>query len=164
MVGKWSANGQGGVVSPSGLCRPHEDVAKRAIPTPQTDPTMTRTVSTLALAAVTVGLLTAALPAAAQNPHVYDGYSHDPTRVVSYTRIDLTRADTQTPAGARAMLQRIETAADAVCGGPAHLKALPQDYAACRDEAVESAVRTLGAPAVRAALAEAHQRTLLAGK
>jgi hypothetical protein len=62
------------------------------------------------------------------------------------------------------MLQRIEAAADAVCGGPAHLKALPEDYATCHDNAVERAVRTLGAPAVRAALVEARQKTLLAGK
>jgi UrcA family protein len=122
---------------------------------------MNRTAPILALATA-LALAAAVRSAAAEPLRLYDGNSHDPGQIVTYTRIPLPRADAQTAAGARALLDRIETAADAVCGGEVHGRPSPKDFEACRSDAVEGAIRTLGIPAIRKALAEQRQDARLA--
>jgi UrcA family protein len=54
------------------------------------------------------------------------------------------------------LLQRIEAAAEAVCSRRAQALTLPKDYQACRGDAVENAVRTLGVETLKAVLAESQ--------
>jgi UrcA family protein len=115
---------------------------------------MTRFASTFALAASALLLAAASQPCVAQSRQLYNGYSNDPGRVVTYTRIHLSRSEMQTAAGARNAVQEIEAAADAVCGGEVHARVSLPDYEACRREAEDNAVRRLGRAAVTAALAE----------
>lgn len=122
------------------------------------------TLSLMAAAQTAVAQTAVAQTGAAQGARLYDGYAHDPSKVVTYTRIDLSKTDPETPEGARALLREIAVAADAVCGGAVHAKLAPKDYADCRSDAVDGAVRMLGTPAIRTALAEARRQTLLATK
>lgn len=75
--------------------------------------------------------------------------AHADVRRIGVPMSDLNLAQ---PAGAAAMLARIEQAAGAVCGGlplPRELRRT-QHYRACRTAAVEQAVRKLNAPLVTA--------------
>nr|MEA2797572.1 hypothetical protein [Phenylobacterium sp.] len=91
-----------------------------------------------------------ASPAAAQTYVLRPGLSFDPTKVVTYTRVPYSDIDVASPAGIRALLQRIEDAADAVCGGGATKvsKQEKEDYAECRDIAVSGAVAKVRNPAL----------------
>ncbi len=104
---------------------------------------MTR--NTAALIALAALSLSATAPAvSAQTLH--DGYSHDPSKIVTYTRIDRSDIDANSAAGARLLLQRIEVAANAVCGG-ADSARTPRARAAfmdCRDDAIRGAVSKMG--------------------
>jgi len=115
---------------------------------------MTHTASTFALAAATLLLVAASQPCVAQSRKLYNGSSHDPSKVVTYTRIHLSRSEMQTAAGARTAVQEIEAAADAVCGGEIHARVSRLDYAACRRDAEDNAVRALDRATVKAALAD----------
>ena len=99
-----------------------------------------------ALSALTLAAL--ALPAAAQSHAVRPGFSFDPTKVVSYTRVPYADLDLASEAGARILLQRIETAADAVCGGAANKtsKLEKEDYDECHAVAVAGAVSKARSP------------------
>jgi UrcA family protein len=124
---------------------------------------MTRTVPTSlapALLAVSALCLIAASPAAAQSVKLHDGYSHDSSKIVTYASIDPTSA-----AGARTLLQRIEIAAEAACGGEANMTSDYQkaDYRECRRVAVSGAVAKMKSPAVTT-LASRRQRERLAAK
>jgi UrcA family protein len=96
-----------------------------------------------------IALCLIAQSAEAQTLH--KGYSHDPSQIVTYTRIDLSGIDLTSAAGARILLQRIETASDAVCGGEAKAvtKSQKRDYANCRDDAISGAVSKMGSPALK---------------
>ena len=99
-----------------------------------------------ALSALTLAAL--ALPAAAQSHAVRPGFSFDPTKVVSYTSVPYADLDLASEAGARTLLQRIEAAADAVCGGAANKTSKPEkeDYGECRAVAVAGAVSKMRSP------------------
>ena len=114
---------------------------------------MTRTYFSLAAATAALAL-TSAQPTAAQALHLYNGYSTDPTKVVTYTRLEVSRADAQTSRGAHVILQRIETAADAVCGGHVYAQTYPANYETCRKDAMDAAVRKVATPAIEAVVAE----------
>ena len=125
---------------------------------------MIRTVPTyIALAAL--GLIAIAQPASAQSLQLHAGYSHDPSKRVTYTRIDSADVDPNSAAGARVLLQRIETAADAVCGGEANAtsKSQQRSYVDCRSDAISGAVSTMGAPALKA-MAARRSRDVLAAR
>ena len=90
----------------------------------------------------------AAGAASAQPLKLSPGYSADPAVAVTEARLSYTDADLATAAGARAMLARIEAAAEAVCGEAA-TEAQRAEVAECRDRAVSGAVARLGQPAIR---------------
>jgi UrcA family protein len=98
-----------------------------------------------------LGLIAIAQPASAQSLRLHAGYSHDPSRVVTYTRINITDIDPTSAADARILLQRIEMAADAVCGGgtKAVSKSQQRDYLDCHSDAVAGAVSKMGSPTLR---------------
>ena len=103
--------------------------------------------------ALVVGVLCLAAivqPAAAQSYDLRPGFSFDSTKVVTYTRVPYSDIDVTSPAGLRALLQRIENAADAVCGGAANTVSKPEkeDYRECREIAVSGAVAKMRSPAL----------------
>lgn len=102
-------------------------------------------------------------PVAAQSYVLRPGLSFDPTKVVTYTRVPYSDIDVTSAAGVRALLQRIEDAADAVCGGGATKvsKQEKEDYAECRDIAVSGAVAKVRNPALTM-LASRHRAELRA--
>jgi UrcA family protein len=104
-------------------------------------------------------------PAAAQTYVLHPGISYDSAKVVTYTRVPYSDIDITSAAGARALLQRIEDAADAVCGGGATKvsKQQKEDYAECRDIAVSGAVAKVRSPAL-AMLASRRQAELRAAR
>ena len=103
---------------------------------------MTPKTTILTLAAA---LVFAAGAASAQPARITSGYSPDPAIAVTQAHLAYSDADLATAAGARAMLSRIEAAAEAVCGKAA----TAAETAGCRAEAVRGAVAKLGHPAVR---------------
>ncbi len=111
-----------------------------------------------------LGLIAIAQPASAQSSQLHQGYSHDPSKVVTYTRIDSSDIDPGSAAGARILLQRIEMAADAVCGGEASAvsKSQKRDYADCRSDAVDGAVSKMGVPALKRLAARRRAEQLAA--
>jgi UrcA family protein len=132
------------------------------------EPTMTRTAPTFIaapfIALGALGLIAIAQPASAQNLQLREGYSHDPSKIVTYTRIESSDVDPASAAGARILLQRIEMAADAVCGGEANAVSKPQkrDYADCRSDAVAGAVSKMGVPALKQLAARRRAEQLAA--
>ena len=93
-------------------------------------------------------LATLALPAAAQSHAVKRGFSFDPTQVVSYTSVPFADLDLASESGARTLLERIEAAAAAVCGGAAdkRSKAQEAEYSDCHAIAVAGAVSKMRSP------------------
>lgn len=79
-----------------------------------------------------------------------------PQVTVSYSDLDLSR-----PAGAAALLDRLSTAARAVCGGVPDIRNLAamSNFRACRKEAMDRAVASIRAPLV----AQLYGRPDLAG-
>ena len=106
-----------------------------------------------------------AQPAAAQTYVLRPGISFDSTKVVTYTHVPYSDIDITSAAGVRALLQRIEGAADAVCGGGASKvsKQEKEDYAECRDIAVSGAVAKVRNPALTT-LASRHRTELRAAR
>jgi len=106
---------------------------------------MTRKILALSASCLAAAL---ALPAAAQSDAVRPGFSFDPTQVVSYTHVPYADLDLTSEAGARTMLERIQAAADAVCGGAANKtsKADKEAYQDCHAIAVAGAVSKLRSP------------------
>lgn len=144
--------------------RPDQGVADLAIQitaSDLTEPKMTHThtcfIAVASALAVGCAISLAAGACAAQPLQLSDGYSGDPSKIVTSTHVELSDADLQTSAGARAILQRIEAAADVVCGGAAHAHVAPKDHAACSSDAVDGAVRRLGVRAVKTALADSRR-------
>jgi UrcA family protein len=92
-------------------------------------------------------VLTAA--AAAQPAPVQQGYSLDGQHIVARTQAPYGDLNLSTAAGQRTLMQRLEAAADAVCGGPAQTgdRYHHEAYLLCRDTAVRSAVAQLPPPA-----------------
>ena len=97
----------------------------------------------LILIAAAFALLGAA--ASAQPARLTSGYSPDPAIAVTQAHLAYSPADLATAAGARAMLARIEAAAEAVCAGPP----TAAEAADCRAQAVRGAVAKLDHPLVR---------------
>lgn len=100
-------------------------------------------------------LLLAAIapPAAGQSVVLRPGFSTDPTdssKIVRRAVVRLSDIDPSSPGGARALLERIETAADAVCGGSANAisRREKETYADRRDVAVAVAVAKIRNPAL----------------
>ncbi len=87
-------------------------------------------------------------------------WSRDPSLVVRQTHVGYGDLDPATAAGARALMDRIEAAAAAVCEPPRlHRTSDEVRWAAdCRAEAVDRAVRNLGGPALAAAAADRKTR------
>jgi UrcA family protein len=85
----------------------------------------------------------------------------DPSIHVSYADLNL-----HSQQGARAILGRIEDAADQVCGGQPDMRQLTERalYQACRRQAVEHAVRDLDAPVVTAMAGMKNTTVVLAGR
>ena len=106
-----------------------------------------------------------AQPAAAQTYVLHPGLSFDSTKVVTYTRVPYSDLDVSSSAGVWALLQRIEDAADAVCGGGATKapKQGKEDYAECRDIAVSGGVARVRSPALTT-LASRRRAELRAAK
>ncbi len=116
---------------------------------------------TFGLAALAGALgLAAAAQAVAQTYPLHRAYSADPAVAVTQARIPLADLDLTSSADARVLLQRIETAADEVCGGGARAmsKAAQADYQACRDQAISGAVTSMRTPALTALLAAPERR------
>jgi UrcA family protein len=142
--------------------RPDEGVTER-VASHIKEPNMIRTAPTLVV--LSALCLIAASPAAAQSVTLHDGYSHDSSKIVTYTTIDHADIDVNTAAGARTLLQQIEVAADAVCGGQANMVSDYQraDYRECRRVAISGAVAKMKSPALTM-LAAGRQRERLAAK
>ncbi|HEV7384035.1 MAG TPA: UrcA family protein [Phenylobacterium sp.] len=104
-------------------------------------------------------------PAAAQSYPLRPGYSFDSSKIVTYTRVPYSDIDVTSPAGIQALLQRIENAADAVCGGAANKVSKPEkeDYRECREFAVSGAVAKMRSPALTM-LASRRQAELRAAR
>lgn len=88
-----------------------------------------------------LAIIAVAQSASAQPFTLRRGFSFDPTQVITETRVRLSDLDLTTAAGTQVLRQRIEAAADAVCGAqdavtPAQEAAL----ADCRRMAVSRAV------------------------
>lgn len=100
----------------------------------------------LTRAALGLACLTAiAQPTAAQIGHVPDTwevYSRDSTQIERATVIHLADLDLSSAAGVQALFGRIQTAAEAVCGGPAsaYSDASRKQYGACRRKSIADAV------------------------
>ena len=84
----------------------------------------------------------------------------DPTKIVRTAVIPYAGIDPTSPRGAEVLLQRIEEAADAVCGGAANAitDRKKEDYAACRGPAISRAVARMRSPALTALASQAKQR------
>lgn len=100
-------------------------------------------------------LLLAALapPAVAQSFVLHPGFStdpSDPSKIVRRAVVPHSDIDLMSPGGAEALLQRIEDAADAVCGGEANAvsRREKEGYAECRGVAVAVAVAKMRSPAL----------------
>ena len=100
-------------------------------------------------------LLLAAIapPAAAQSFVLRPGFSTDPadtSKILRQAVVQLSDIDPMSPSGAETLLQRIEDAADAVCGGEANAvsRREKEGYAECRDVAVAVAVAKMRNPAL----------------
>ncbi|HXA41165.1 MAG TPA: UrcA family protein [Phenylobacterium sp.] len=106
----------------------------------------------LAFAAGALCLAELVAPAAAQSFVLHEGFSSDPSQRVTFTRVPYSDLDLASPAGARRLLQRIEAAADAVCGGAARaVSAHDRDaYETCREGAISGAVARANSPALAA--------------
>lgn len=87
-------------------------------------------------------------PAATQPYEVRQGFSADPSQVVSQTRMSYSDLDLASSARARALLRRIEAAADAVCGGQGGAVSAREkdDYETCRSAAISGAVARVRSP------------------
>ncbi len=88
--------------------------------------------------------------ASSATAQVREHYSLDGQRVVGETSVAVQDLDLSTPDGLRALLGRIETAADGVCGGGPADKGdyARQAYLTCRDRAVSDAVVRMKTPAL----------------
>jgi UrcA family protein len=124
---------------------------------------MTRT-APFALA-ISGACLTIALPAAAQSPALSQGFSSDPSQVVTRAHVPYADVDERSAAGARILLQRIETAAEAVCGGAANRSSAheAQAFEDCRSAAISGAVARARSPAL-AALTSRRQAQMRAAR
>jgi UrcA family protein len=92
-------------------------------------------------------------PAAAQAFVLRPGYSTDPadpTKIVRAAVIPLSDIDPTSPSGAAVLLDRIEAAADAACGGSASAvsRREREGYADCHRIAVAVAVAKMRSPAL----------------
>lgn len=105
-----------------------------------------RRAAPLAIAALSV--FTSAI--AAQPLVIREGFSADPSKVLSHATLTYSQADLATPAAAAALLQRIEEAADAVCGGAATKVTTDDkaDYETCRSDALSAALARLRNPVI----------------
>ena len=92
-------------------------------------------------------------PAVAQAVVLRPGFSTDPTdssKIVRQAVVRLSDIDPLSPVGAATLLQRIEDAADAVCGGQANAvsRREKEGYAECHGVAVAVAVAKMRSPAL----------------
>jgi UrcA family protein len=92
-------------------------------------------------------------PAVAQSFVPRPGFStdpSDPTKIVRRAVVRHSDIDLMSPGGPEALLQRIEDAADAVCGGEANAfsRREKEGYAECRGVAVAVAVAKMRSPAL----------------
>ena len=119
----------------------------------------------IALALGGLCLAAAAAPAAAQAYALSEGFSSDPSQVVTRARVPYADIDAGSAAGARALLQRIEAAADAVCGGtgPRSSAREAQAFEDCRGAAISGAVASARSPAL-AALTSRRQAQMRAAR
>jgi UrcA family protein len=106
------------------------------------------------LFAVGALLLAAVAPAAtAQAVVLRPGYATDPTdstKIVRTAVVSLSDLDPNSTGGAQTLLQRIETAADAACGGAANAvsRRAKEGYAECLSVAIAVAVKKMRSPAL----------------
>lgn len=117
----------------------------------------------IGLAIGALGLAALAGPAASQA--LRQGYSPDSTKAVTETRIPYSDIDATSSAGARALLARIEDAAELVCGGAASAVTdyQKEDFRECRRAAVSGAVARMRNP-VLTKLASRRQTELRAAR
>lgn len=98
-------------------------------------------------------LAATAFSAAAQPSYpLREGFSSDPSKVELYVGIPYSDVDLTSTEGARMLLQRIEQAADAVCGGEASRTTAydNEHYLQCRGEAISGAVARAQSPVLAA--------------
>jgi UrcA family protein len=108
------------------------------------------------LAPLAIGALLLAVvapPALAQTVVLRPGYSTDPTdstKIVRQAVVSYSGLDPMSPSGAAALLERIEVAADAACGGAANAvsRREKEGYADCRGIAIAVAVAKMRSPAL----------------
>ena len=114
--------------------------------------------------ALALGAAALAGAAQAQDLKVREGYSRDGAVVVSKAQVPYADLDISTDDGARRLLERIERAADAVCGIPAAAPSAPLDAQAlaCRHDAIRGAAARVRTPALEAAVREARPGRLAA--
>jgi UrcA family protein len=118
--------------------------------------------------AVAAGLICAALVSGsgeAKADPVRRVFSWNPLEIVRQTRVDYSDLDLNTTQGARMLLERIDRASEAVCGG-AQRDPSPterREFDDCRVAAVSHAVRTVKNPLLTA-LASDRGRTLFAAQ
>ncbi|WP_372782755.1 UrcA family protein [Phenylobacterium sp.] len=112
---------------------------------------MTR-MNPIVLLAAGLCLAASAQAAAAQSLVLRQGYSPDSSQVVTSANVPYADIDLASSAGARALLERIEAAADAVCGGEANMASAYEKagYRACRGTAISGAVARVRSPALAA--------------
>ena len=119
---------------------------------------MNRTAPILfALGAACVALF--AQTATAQTYPVKQLFSFDQTQILKQANIPYADLDLASAEGTRAMLRRIETAADQVCGGTADLRSSyqRQRYNDCRSTAIQGAVRHMHNPQLEALAFDRHE-------
>src|SRR5258706_11988511 len=119
----------------------------------------------IGLAIGALGVAALAGPAASQAYGLRQGYSPDSTKAVTETRIPYSDIDATSSAGARALLARIEDAAELVCGGAASAVTdyQKEDFRECRRAAVSGAVARMRKPAMTR-LASRRQTELRAAR
>jgi UrcA family protein len=118
--------------------------------------------------AVAAGLICAALVSGsgdAKAEPIRRVFSWDPLEIVRQTRVDYSDLDLETNQGARTLLERIDRASEAVCGG-AQRGASPTErrqFDDCRVAAVSHAVRMVKNPLLTS-LASDRSRALFAAQ
>ncbi len=109
-------------------------------------------IRTLSFAVAALCAAAIAQPVAAQAYTLHPGFSLDSSQVVTYAKVPYPDGGIGSTAGARTLLERIEAAAEAVCGGGADLRSAyaRADYESCRKGAIAQAVVRTHSPVLAA--------------
>jgi UrcA family protein len=97
-------------------------------------------------------------------PDTWEVYSRNSSQIVRETAVVLADLDLSSQTGVQTLFGRIQVAADAVCGGSRSIysDATRQQYSACRDMAIATAVARMRMPALTAVATGSRQPALAA--